>query len=126
MSPQICAKFTDEEYAEIERLSESKDIPKSKVVSEIVTHAFMLENEIKELKEHHEFLRSSYSTLVNEIANPLKLLTESHNKLAFELTSLDMARALKEKELMEINEMHKKEEETKKKKKHWWQFQTRL
>ena len=61
MSPQICAKFTDEEYLEIERLSESKGIPKSKVVSEIITHAFMLENEIKELKEHHEFLRSSYS-----------------------------------------------------------------
>ena len=56
--PQICAKFTDEEYLEIERLSESKGIPKSKVVSEIITHAFMLENEIKELKEHHEFLRS--------------------------------------------------------------------
>jgi septation ring formation regulator EzrA len=90
---QICANIDPELYDVIMDMSDERELPKGKIAAELIEYGInrpdadyvtRLEKElemkdelIKHLEEEIGFLRTSYSTLENQIAAPLtRLLPE--------------------------------------------------
>lgn len=78
---QICASFDDYVYDAIIRKASELDTQKSKAVNYMI-NAYLqelepLQQENARLKEELELLRTEFDRIVREIAQPLKLLTES-------------------------------------------------
>jgi len=81
---QICTNIADVEFKEIVKQADDLGISKGKRTAELITYALNVDKELEhkdefitQLKEELGFLRSSYSILQQDIAQPLtKLLPE--------------------------------------------------